>query len=45
MYNWFDQEYADFMIQVFSMIEPRFEEKGSIILDDFAEAQELLFVG
>lgn len=43
-YDWDDQIYRDFMIELFMQLEPRFEQKGSILYHELEEIQEILFI-
>jgi hypothetical protein len=43
-FDWTDLDYRKFMIQLCSFIEPRYERKDTYILEEFDEAQEILFI-
>lgn len=43
-FDWTDLDYRKFMLQLCSLIEPRFEPMDTYLLDEFDEAQEILFV-
>lgn len=42
-YDWDDQIYRDFMIELFQQLEPRFEPKGSVLYNELEEIQEIFF--
>ena len=44
LFSWKDQIYRDFMLEVLSALEPRFDEKGTILYDELDEFLEVLFV-
>lgn len=37
LYNWEDQIYRDFMIELLQQLEPRFEDKGTILFRELEE--------
>jgi len=43
-YTWVDQPYRDFMLTMLTYLEPRFEKKKTIIVDELDEVNELIFV-
>lgn len=42
-YTWNDQQYREFMLQVLTHLEPRFEKKHTILIDELDEINEILF--
>lgn len=42
-YTWNDQQYRDFVLQVLTLLEPRFEKKHTILIDELDEFNEILF--
>ena len=43
-FDWTDLDYRKFMLQMCSLMEPRFETEDVYILDEFDEAQEIIFI-
>ena len=43
-YTAFDSEYKEFMRKILSNIEPRFEKKGTLLLQECDEVLELIFI-
>lgn len=43
-YGWDDQKYRHFMIEVLRNLAPRFENKGSILINELEEVLEVLFM-
>lgn len=42
--TWNDPNYREFMMMLLTRIEPRFEHKGTIIIDELTETNEVIFV-
>ena len=42
-YSWQDFEYKEFMIDILQSLEPRCEEKNSILINELDEQNEVLF--
>jgi len=42
-FQWEDEKYSNFMIDMFISLEPRFEHPGTVVLDELEEAAEVLF--
>ena len=43
-FSWDDQVYRDFMIEVLQNLEPRVEEKGTILYRELEEISEIIFI-
>tara|TARA_B110000285_G_scaffold217775_1_gene266525 strand:- start:525 stop:830 length:306 start_codon:yes stop_codon:yes gene_type:complete len=43
-YNWEDQVYREFMMKVITLLEPRTEDKGTIIYVTIQEVEEMFFI-
>jgi len=43
-YTWKDQFYREFMLKFLQCLEPRFESRGTILLDELEECNEIIFV-
>lgn len=43
-YTWEDTEYRDFMMELLTKLEPRFENAGSILFEELDEINEIFFV-
>lgn len=44
VYDWDDQVYRDFMIALLQNLEPRVEEKGTILYQELEEISEIIFI-
>lgn len=44
LYNWEDELYQQFMIEILRSLKPRREEKGSIYLQKDEDINEILFI-
>ena len=42
-YTWFDPEYSHFMVGILKSLEPRYEKKNTVIINELDAQDELLF--
>ena len=43
-FTWLDKPYSKFIMRMLAFLEPRFEPKNTILLDEMEEVQEILFI-
>ena len=43
-FTWNDEPYSKFIMNMLSVLEPRFELKNTILLDEMDEVNELMFI-
>lgn len=43
-YTWFDDSYRFFMLEILKNLEPRFEEKDTILIEELDEVNEIIFL-
>ena len=43
-YTWFDDHYRFFMLEILKNLEPRFEEKDTILIEELDEVNEIIFL-
>lgn len=43
-YTWEDQEFRGFMIDFLTYLVPRFEEPGTILIDELESVEEIIFI-
>ena len=43
-YNWTDQLYRNFMMEVLTNLEPRHELKGKVLFEELEEISEIIFI-